>query len=59
MNEFVRRTIILLTLFSQFLTNVKFPVPTYNKTNGFSIIMFNVFQLFPVSEFAHILYVKT
>ncbi|CAI6358545.1 unnamed protein product [Macrosiphum euphorbiae] len=41
-------TIILLTLFSQFLTNVKFPVPTYSKTNGFSISKFNVFQLFPV-----------
>ncbi|XP_022167516.1 solute carrier family 23 member 2 isoform X1 [Myzus persicae] len=41
-------TIILLTLFSQFLTKVKMPVPTYNKTNGFSISKFNVFQLFPV-----------
>ncbi|XP_025197974.1 solute carrier family 23 member 2 isoform X2 [Melanaphis sacchari] len=41
-------TIILLTLFSQFLTNVKLPVPTYNKTNGFSTTKFNVFQLFPV-----------
>ncbi|KAL5237381.1 hypothetical protein ACI65C_004791 [Semiaphis heraclei] len=41
-------TIILLTLFSQFLTKVKCPVPTYSKTNGFSISKFNVFQLFPV-----------
>lgn len=43
------RTIILLTLFSQFLTDVKCPVPTYSKTRGFSIVMFNVFQLFPVN----------
>ncbi|KAL4103847.1 hypothetical protein QTP88_019182 [Uroleucon formosanum] len=42
------RTIILLTLFSQFLTKVKIPVPTYSKTHGFSISKFNVFQLFPV-----------
>ncbi|VVC27101.1 Hypothetical protein CINCED_3A010658 [Cinara cedri] len=41
-------TIILLTLFSQFLTDVKCPVPSYSKTRGFSIVKFNVFQLFPV-----------
>lgn len=47
---FAQRTIILLTLFSQFLTGVKCPVPTYSKNKGFSLVKFNVFQLFPVSE---------
>lgn len=52
-NDFVHRTIILLTLFSQFLTDVKCLVPTYSKTKGFSMVKFNVFQLFPVSDIAH------
>ncbi|XP_025422632.1 solute carrier family 23 member 2 [Sipha flava] len=41
-------TIILLTLFSQFLVDVQIPVPTYSKTKGFTMVKFNVFQLFPV-----------
>jgi len=48
-NDFAHRTIILLTLFSQFLTNVRCPVPNYSKTKGLSTVKFNVFQLFPVS----------
>ncbi|XP_050425735.1 solute carrier family 23 member 1-like isoform X3 [Adelges cooleyi] len=41
-------TIILMTLFSQFLTNVKCPFPSYNKVDGIHIAWFNLFQLFPV-----------
>ncbi|XP_050531173.1 solute carrier family 23 member 2 isoform X2 [Daktulosphaira vitifoliae] len=41
-------TIVLLTLFSQFLTNVRVPIVSYSSYKGIHITWFNIFQLFPV-----------
>ncbi|XP_015595433.1 solute carrier family 23 member 2 isoform X1 [Cephus cinctus] len=41
-------TILMLTLYSQILVNVRFPVVTYRKQEGFQIIWFSLFKLFPV-----------
>ncbi|XP_039281057.1 solute carrier family 23 member 2 [Nilaparvata lugens] len=41
-------TIIMLTVFSQCLTNVKVPGVKYKKGIGFHITWFNLFKLFPV-----------
>ncbi|KAL7040040.1 hypothetical protein ACKWTF_000235 [Chironomus riparius] len=41
-------TTILLVLFSQILVNVKVPAVTYRKGDGFKIIWFELFKLFPV-----------
>ena len=44
------RTIVLIALFSQYLTNVKIPVPGYNKDRGgFYVGRYPLFSLFPVS----------
>ena len=40
------RTAMLLTLFSQIMVNVKIPVVSYQ--NGFKIVWFELFKLFPV-----------
>ncbi|XP_014283866.1 solute carrier family 23 member 1 [Halyomorpha halys] len=41
-------TIILLTLFSQILTEVKVPGVNYSKSKGLHITWFHLFKLFPV-----------
>ncbi|XP_075211901.1 solute carrier family 23 member 2 isoform X2 [Lycorma delicatula] len=41
-------TIIMLTVFSQCLTEVKVPGINYKKGVGFRIVWFNLFKLFPV-----------
>jgi nucleobase transporter 1/2 len=41
-------TAALLTLFSQILVNVKFPMLTYRKGDGFKLVWFQLFKLFPV-----------
>ena len=44
------RTIVLITLFSQYLTKIKIPVPGYSKERGgFYVSHFPMFKLFPVS----------
>ena len=44
------RTIVLIALFSQYLTNVKIPVPGYSKDRGgFYVGRYPLFSLFPVS----------
>lgn len=44
------RTIALIALFSQYLTNVKIPVPAYSKERGgLHFGRFPLFRLFPVS----------
>ena len=44
------RTIVLIALFSQYLTNVKIPVPGYSKDRGgFYFGRYPLFSLFPVS----------
>ena len=44
------RTIVLIALFSQYLTNVKIPVPGYSKDRGgFYVDRYPLFSLFPVS----------
>ena len=44
------RTIVLIALFSQYLTNVKVPVPGYSKDRGgFYVGRYPLFSLFPVS----------
>ena len=44
------RTIVLIALFSQYLTNVKIPVPGYSKDRGgFYVGGYPLFSLFPVS----------
>ena len=44
------RTIVLISLFSQYLTKVKIPVPRYNKERGALYAgRFPLFKLFPVS----------
>ena len=45
---------MLVTLFSQYLTNVKIPVPGYSKERGgFYVGRFPLFKLFPVSAGGH------
>ena len=44
----VFRTILLMVLFSQYLRDVKVPLPIYKKGLGFSFVKANVFGLFPV-----------
>uniref|UniRef100_A0A8D8RSW4 Solute carrier family 23 member 2 n=1 Tax=Cacopsylla melanoneura TaxID=428564 RepID=A0A8D8RSW4_9HEMI len=41
-------TIVMLTIFSQCLSEVKFPGINYTKEEGFKIVWFNLFKLFPV-----------
>ncbi|KAJ7386684.1 hypothetical protein OS493_006692 [Desmophyllum pertusum] len=43
-------TIVLIALFSQYLTNVKIPVPACNRQRGVYISHFPVFRLFPVNH---------
>jgi hypothetical protein len=43
-------TILMLTLFSQCLSEVTVPVPGYERNKGFIIIWFHLFKLFPVSN---------
>ena len=45
------RTIVLIVLFSQYLSKVEVPVPGYNKERGnFYVGRFPLFRLFPVSR---------
>lgn len=39
----------MLTIYSQVMVNVQFPVITYKKESGIQIIWFSLFKLFPVS----------
>lgn len=41
-------TIVLLTVFSQMLTEVRVPGVTYSKKKGIHIVWFHLFKLFPV-----------
>ncbi|XP_043268105.1 solute carrier family 23 member 2 isoform X2 [Venturia canescens] len=41
-------TVVMLTLFSQILVNVKVPIITYRKGDGLRIVWFALFRLFPV-----------
>ncbi|KAL1458368.1 hypothetical protein WDU94_008525 [Cyamophila willieti] len=41
-------TIIMLTIFSQCLSEVKFPGINYSREEGFKLVWFNLFKLFPV-----------
>ncbi|XP_073988001.1 solute carrier family 23 member 1 isoform X2 [Rhodnius prolixus] len=41
-------TIVLLTIFSQVLTEVNIPGITYNRDRGLQIVWFKIFKLFPV-----------
>ncbi|PNF20132.1 hypothetical protein B7P43_G04367 [Cryptotermes secundus] len=41
-------TILLLTVFSQCLPEVPIPIPSYKRNQGFVIIWFHLFKLFPV-----------
>ncbi|XP_069697558.1 solute carrier family 23 member 2-like isoform X2 [Periplaneta americana] len=41
-------TILMLTVFSQCLSEVKVPVPAYNRNKGCFIAWFHLFKLFPV-----------
>ena len=44
------RTIVLISLFSQYLTKIKIPVPAYSKERGRVYVgRFPLFRLFPVS----------
>ena len=44
------RTIVLIALFSQYLTKIEIPVPGYSReSGGFYVGRFPVFILFPVS----------
>ena len=48
---------MLVTLFSQYLTNVKIPIPGYSKERGgFYVGRFPLFKLFPVSTGRHFLH---
>lgn len=47
----LRSTTFLLTLFSQVMSDVRFPLLLYRKSSGFEIRFFSVFKLFPVSIF--------
>lgn len=48
MITFFFRTIVLLTIFSQVLTEVNIPGITYNRDRGLQIVWFKIFKLFPV-----------
>ncbi|XP_003394195.2 solute carrier family 23 member 1 [Bombus affinis] len=41
-------TILMLTLYSQILVNVPFPILMYRKGQGITIVWFELFKLFPV-----------
>ena len=41
-------TILMLTMYSQILVNVPFPIPTYRKGEGIQVVWFELFKLFPV-----------
>ena len=43
------RTIVVITIFSQYLKQVKVPLPTYSRQRGMHVIRFPLFRLFPVS----------
>lgn len=40
----------MLTLFSQIMVDVKFPLPVYQKGSGLKWEFFSIFKLFPVSH---------
>lgn len=42
-------TIIMLTVYSQILTNIRFPILIYTKNQGIKVNWFYLFKLFPVS----------
>ena len=44
------RTILLVTIFSQFMHNVKVPLPGYNKEKGRYVARYPVCRYFPVSR---------
>lgn len=44
------RTIVLITIFSQYLKNFKLPFPGYSKEKGLHMTRFALFRLFPVSN---------
>ncbi|KAG7198924.1 hypothetical protein KM043_015738 [Ampulex compressa] len=41
-------TILMLTTYSQILVDVPVPIPVYRKNQGFHLIWFHLFKLFPV-----------
>ena len=43
------RTIVLVTVFSQYLKNIEIPFPGYSREKGMHITRFPLFRLFPVS----------
>ena len=43
------RTIVVITIFSQYLKHVKVPLPAYSRQRGMHVIRFPLFRLFPVS----------
>ena len=48
------RTIVLIALFSQYLSNVKIPFPGYSKNKGGCYVgRYPFFRLFPVSIVVH------
>lgn len=49
-DDIFRSTTFLLTLFSQVMVDVQFPVIVYRKKEGFQIRTFGLFKLFPVSD---------
>ena len=44
------RTIVLVTVFSQYLKNIEIPFPGYSREKGMHITRFPLFRLFPVSS---------
>ena len=55
----VRRTILMLTVFSQCMSDVPIPLPGYKIGQGFQIVWFQLFKLFPVSIFTFITIIST
>ena len=43
------RTMVVITIFSQYLKKVKVPLPAYSRQRGMHVIRFPLFRLFPVS----------
>ncbi|XP_069175102.1 solute carrier family 23 member 1 isoform X2 [Procambarus clarkii] len=41
-------TMAMMIVFSQYLRNVAFPLPTYTKNSGFALSKLQIFKLFPV-----------
>ncbi|XP_066964037.1 solute carrier family 23 member 2-like [Macrobrachium rosenbergii] len=41
-------TVALIVLFSQYLRNVKFPLPVYRRKTGFTVSSYRVFMCFPM-----------